>query len=349
MTPDLRARMGAAAVEAAKAVGYGGAGTVEFIADGTQGLRADALLVHRDEHAASGRASGDRSGHRPRSGRMAIAHRGRRDAAARNTKSVIDGYAVEARLYAEDPECGFLPSTGTIVALALPDDIRVDSGVEAGGEVTPYLRPDDRQAHRPRAGAGRRSTASRKASIAPWSPDRKATWPFWRALAAREFRSAGGRHRIYRSQSAGLGRGAARTRPGGRSPWRCSSAGRQPCVRGRQCRGRGGGALAMGGPRWLSTWRPAIMAIPILIEGEGRWRRSVTIGPACTWRSARPRRPTMPKCPWRMTRPMSGRSPPDPRRLADLSSPRRPDRRRRRAYQGADAWQDIGNSRCRRR
>ena len=50
----------------------------------------------------------------------------------------IDGHAIEARVYAEDAENGFLPSTGRIVALALPADIRVDSGVEAGGEVTPY-------------------------------------------------------------------------------------------------------------------------------------------------------------------------------------------------------------------
>jgi 3-methylcrotonyl-CoA carboxylase alpha subunit len=53
----------------------------------------------------------------------------------------FNGHAIEARLYAEDPENGFLPSTGPIVGLDLPADIRVDSGVEAGGEVTPFYDP----------------------------------------------------------------------------------------------------------------------------------------------------------------------------------------------------------------
>ena len=53
----------------------------------------------------------------------------------------FDGHAIEARLYAEDPENGFLPSTGPIVGLDLPMDVRVDSGVEAGGEVTPFYDP----------------------------------------------------------------------------------------------------------------------------------------------------------------------------------------------------------------
>ena len=79
--PELRAAMGAAAVKAAKAVGYAGAGTVEFIADGAAGAAARRLLVHGDEHAASGRASGDRGDYRPRSGRMAVPGCRRRNAA----------------------------------------------------------------------------------------------------------------------------------------------------------------------------------------------------------------------------------------------------------------------------
>ena len=53
----------------------------------------------------------------------------------------FDGHAIEARVYAEDPENGFLPSTGPIVGLELPADVRVESGVEAGGEVTPFYDP----------------------------------------------------------------------------------------------------------------------------------------------------------------------------------------------------------------
>ena len=53
----------------------------------------------------------------------------------------IDGWAMEARLYAENPATGFLPSTGRLDLLELPVDIRVDSGVEEGGEVSPFYDP----------------------------------------------------------------------------------------------------------------------------------------------------------------------------------------------------------------
>jgi 3-methylcrotonyl-CoA carboxylase alpha subunit len=138
MTPELRAQMGAAAVEAAKAVGYSGAGTVEFVADGTAGLRADAFwFIEMNtrlqvEHPVTEAVTG-----------LDLVEWQFRVAAGEElpltqAQIQIEGHAIEARIYAEDPEHGFLPSTGKIVALQLPSDIRVDSGVETGGEVTPY-------------------------------------------------------------------------------------------------------------------------------------------------------------------------------------------------------------------
>jgi 3-methylcrotonyl-CoA carboxylase alpha subunit len=138
MTPQLRAQMGAAAVEAARAVGYIGAGTVEFIADGTKGLRPDAFwFIEMNtrlqvEHPVTEAVTA-----------LDLVEWQFRVAAGeklplKQLQVRIDGHAIEARVYAEDPENGFLPSTGRIVAMELPGDIRVDRGVEAGGEVTPY-------------------------------------------------------------------------------------------------------------------------------------------------------------------------------------------------------------------
>jgi 3-methylcrotonyl-CoA carboxylase alpha subunit len=138
MTAELRGKIGAAAVEAAKAIGYSGAGTVEFVADGSSGLSADAFwFIEMNtrlqvEHPVTEEVTG-----------LDLVEWQFRIASGEKLPLTqdqirLDGHAVEARVYAEDPEHGFLPSTGTIVALDLPKDIRVDSGVEAAGEVTPY-------------------------------------------------------------------------------------------------------------------------------------------------------------------------------------------------------------------
>src|SRR3546814_12805588 len=78
----------------------------------------------------------------------------------------ITGHALEARLYAENPRSGFLPSTGPLTRLRLPADIRVDSGVEEGGEVTPFYDPMIAKliVHAPtrRAAAARLAQACRK-------------------------------------------------------------------------------------------------------------------------------------------------------------------------------------------
>jgi len=143
MSTELRAAMGAAAVAAAKAVGYSGAGTVEFIADGETGLRPDGFWFMemntrlQVEHPVTECVTGldlVEWQFRVAGGDMLPATQ--KDIALR-------GHAVEARIYAEDPERGFLPSTGRIVALEFPEDgtVRTDTGVEAGGEVTPYYDP----------------------------------------------------------------------------------------------------------------------------------------------------------------------------------------------------------------
>jgi 3-methylcrotonyl-CoA carboxylase alpha subunit len=141
MTDRLRAKMGAAAVEAARAVGYAGAGTVEFVADGSRGLREDGFwFIEMNtrlqvEHPVTEEITGlDLVGWQFR-----IAAGERLPLAQSEVR--FEGHAVEARVYAEDPENGFLPSTGKIVGLELPGAIRVESGVEAGGEVSPFYDP----------------------------------------------------------------------------------------------------------------------------------------------------------------------------------------------------------------
>jgi 3-methylcrotonyl-CoA carboxylase alpha subunit len=143
MTPEVRAAMGKAATEAARAVGYVGAGTVEFIADGREGLRADRFYFMemntrlQVEHPVTEAITG-----------LDLVELQLRVAAGEPLGFGQDdvkatGHAVEARLYAEDPEKGFLPSTGKLWALQFPqsEDIRIDTGVEAGDTVTPFYDP----------------------------------------------------------------------------------------------------------------------------------------------------------------------------------------------------------------
>jgi 3-methylcrotonyl-CoA carboxylase alpha subunit len=141
MTERMRAKMGAAAVEAARAVGYVGAGTVEFVADGSRGLREDGFwFIEMNtrlqvEHPVTEEVTG----------LDLVAWQFQVAAGEKLPLSqhqiAFAGHAIEARLYAEDPDNGFLPSTGPIVGLEFPADIRIDSGVEKGGEVTPFYDP----------------------------------------------------------------------------------------------------------------------------------------------------------------------------------------------------------------
>jgi 3-methylcrotonyl-CoA carboxylase alpha subunit len=143
MTPEMRAVMGRAAVEAARAVGYVGAGTVEFIADGREGLRPDRFYFMemntrlQVEHPVTEGITGvDLVELQFRVASGEPLPFGQEDLA-------IHGHAVEARLYAEDPEREFLPSTGKLWALDFPhgEGLRIDTGVEAGDEVTPFYDP----------------------------------------------------------------------------------------------------------------------------------------------------------------------------------------------------------------
>src|SRR5262249_24083274 len=92
---EMRAAMGAAAVRAAQSVSYVGAGTVEFIADGSQGLRAhrywfmEMNTPFHVQHPVAGRRSGDRGNHRARSRGVAIPGCGRRTTAAPARRSAV--------------------------------------------------------------------------------------------------------------------------------------------------------------------------------------------------------------------------------------------------------------------
>jgi 3-methylcrotonyl-CoA carboxylase alpha subunit len=143
MSVDLRAAMGEAAIAAAKAASYEGAGTIEFIADGSSGLKRDGFWFLemntrlQVEHPVTEAITG----------LDLVAWQFRVAAGERlpltQDQVPLAGHAVEARLYAEDPERGFLPSTGKLLALQFPsaEGLRIDSGVEAGSEITPYYDP----------------------------------------------------------------------------------------------------------------------------------------------------------------------------------------------------------------
>ncbi|MCG6883243.1 MAG: acetyl/propionyl/methylcrotonyl-CoA carboxylase subunit alpha [Silicimonas sp.] len=148
MPETVRAAMGAAAVEAARAIGYVGAGTVEFIADGSGPLREDGFWFMemntrlQVEHPVTEAITG-----------LDLVELQLRVAAGATLPFAqgdlaIDGHAFEARLYAEDAKAGFLPATGTLGRLAFPEatvfargPVRIDAGVRTGDSITPYYDP----------------------------------------------------------------------------------------------------------------------------------------------------------------------------------------------------------------
>ena len=142
MDEATRQAICAAAVRAAKAVDYEGAGTIEFIADASEGLRADRIWFMemntrlQVEHPVTEEITG-----------VDLVEWQLRVASGetlpkRQDELSINGHAIEARLYAEDPATGFLPSVGRLDCLTLgAGEGRVETGVEQGDEVSPFYDP----------------------------------------------------------------------------------------------------------------------------------------------------------------------------------------------------------------
>ncbi|RZI60204.1 MAG: methylcrotonoyl-CoA carboxylase, partial [Zymomonas sp.] len=132
----------AAAVRAAKAVDYVGAGTIEFIADASEGLRADRIWFMemntrlQVEHPVTEEITGvDLVEWQLRVASGEVLPK-------RQDELTIVGWAMEARLYAEDPLTGFLPSTGTLSNFHLDDQIaRIETGVAEHDTVSPFYDP----------------------------------------------------------------------------------------------------------------------------------------------------------------------------------------------------------------
>ena len=139
--PDLpdyvREKLLTAGVNAAKAVNYIGAGTVEFLYDGEDGVYFMEMNTRLQvEHPVSEEVTGIDLVE----WQLRIASDERLPLT--QDEIFVDGHAIEARLYAEDPTRDFAPSVGELSTLHLPDDIaRVDAGVVEGGEVTPNYDP----------------------------------------------------------------------------------------------------------------------------------------------------------------------------------------------------------------
>ena len=142
MDEATREAVCAAAVRAARAVDYEGAGTIEFIADASEGLRADRIWFMemntrlQVEHPVTEEITG-----------VDLVEWQLRVASGeplplRQDELSINGWAIEARLYAEDPAKGFLPSIGKLELFEAPDeDVRLETGVARGDAVSSYYDP----------------------------------------------------------------------------------------------------------------------------------------------------------------------------------------------------------------
>src|SRR6186997_1714347 len=144
MDAETREAVCGAAVRAAQAVNYEGAGTIEFIADASEGLKGDRIWFMemntrlQVEHPVTEMVTG-----------LDLVEWQFRVAAGEplpltQDQLQIRGHAIEARIYAEDPARDFLPSIGRLEYLATPPtgpELRIDTGVRQGDEITPYYDP----------------------------------------------------------------------------------------------------------------------------------------------------------------------------------------------------------------
>ena len=139
VSASKRIEMGEAAIAAAKAISYSGAGTVEFIAE--QGGRFYFMEMNtrlQVEHPVTEMITG-----------IDLVEWQLRVAAgeplpSNQEKLTFRGHAIEARIYAEDPQRDFLPATGRIAHLRFPeqsDRVRIDTGIDAGAEITAWYDP----------------------------------------------------------------------------------------------------------------------------------------------------------------------------------------------------------------
>jgi 3-methylcrotonyl-CoA carboxylase alpha subunit len=147
MTAEMRAAMTDAAVKAAKAIKYSGAGTIEFIVDASEGLRPDRFWFMemntrlQVEHPVTEMITG-----------VDLVEWQLRAASGEkiplSQKEIkLNGHAFEARLYAEDATKGFLPAIGTLHHLRFPDapppgsTMRIETGVREGDAISPFYDP----------------------------------------------------------------------------------------------------------------------------------------------------------------------------------------------------------------
>ena len=141
MTEQMRAVMGKAAVAAAKAIEYRGAGTVEFIVDGSDGLREDCFWFMemntrlQVEHPVTEAITGVDLVE----WQLNVAAGGKLPMQQKDLQ--ITGHAIEARLYAEDPQQDFLPMAGQLTHLDFPSECRIDSGVIAKDTISAFYDP----------------------------------------------------------------------------------------------------------------------------------------------------------------------------------------------------------------